>query len=449
MKERLHDTLGEERDSSRLLVLCGLGGTGKSSLALNYLLSYRKDYSAVFWLQAVSEESLRKECDKIHGLLYEKAQSRSAKSIEDVKHWFQGRKAKYLWILDSADNVNDLEATDRIGLERYLPDASCVDIIVTTRSQSVQHMSSLPAVQVVELDHIEARDLFTQRAGMSGLTPHTEQDIDRIVERLGHLALAVKLAGAYVASNPHMKVRLREYLQQLRVNESGFLNQQPQRHVDRYEQSIRRSWELSCEAIAAKCPAALNLLSFLAFVRPVRIRPEEFERSESSGGRRVDLPPAPDSADLRWHTAISERQPWDEVIRLAFSTLSDYSLIQWSHENECYNMHQLVHSWTFDRLSESEAHLFGTAMLLMYEAKGTSFMTCLERLASIPEASLSDRHVTLHRFGTLGLYRETTQSTQSDTEAGVVRLHLKFRSLRFNTFRAGPASKMEVVVFRT
>jgi hypothetical protein len=164
MKERLHDTLEEERDSSRLLVLCGFGGAGKSSLALNYLLSYRKDYSAVFWLHAVSEESLRKECEKIHGLLQETVHSRSTKGLDGVKQWFQGRKSRYLWILDSADNVGDAGATDHIDLERYIPDAPCVDVIVTTRSQSVQHMTSLPAVQVTSLDRVEARNLFIQRS---------------------------------------------------------------------------------------------------------------------------------------------------------------------------------------------------------------------------------------------------------------------------------------------
>jgi hypothetical protein len=124
-----------------------LGGARKSSLALNYLLSYRKDYSAVFWLHAVSEESLRKECEDIHSLLQETVQSRSTKDIDGVKQWFQGRKSRYLWILDSAENVGDARATDNIDLERYIPDTPCVDVIVTTMSQSVQHMTSLPAIQ--------------------------------------------------------------------------------------------------------------------------------------------------------------------------------------------------------------------------------------------------------------------------------------------------------------
>jgi hypothetical protein len=374
-------------------VLCGLGGAGKSSLALNYLLSYRKDYSAVFWLYAVSEESLQKECEKIHGLLQEAVHSRSTKDIDGVKQWFQGRKSRYLWILDSADNVGDAGATDHIDIERYIPDAPCVDVIVTTRSQSVQHMTSLPAVQVTSLDRVEARNLFIQRASLSDLTPQVTEGVDRIVERLGHFALAVKLAGAYVASNPHMKARLGEYLRQLSTDQNGLLNLQPQRHIDRYEQSIRRSWELSCDAIAAECPAALNLLSFLAFMDPVRIWPEDFDTGpiRYRPGRfwRDHVPSLPESVDLRWYAAISEREPWDEIIRVAFATLLDYSLIQWSDADRCYNMHQLVHSWAFDRLSESDAHLFSTAMSLMQGdffglARG-GIAACLERLASIPE----------------------------------------------------------------
>jgi hypothetical protein len=227
MKERLDDTLDEERDSPRLLVLCGLGGAGESSLAHNYLLSYRKDYSAVFWLHAASAESLRKECEAIHGLLHEQVRSRSNNNIDGVKQWFQGRKSRYLWILDSADNVGDAGTTDHIDLERYIPNAPCVDVIVTTRSQSVQHMTPLPAVQVTSLDRVEARDLFIQRAGIQDLTPQATENIDRIVERLGHFALAVKLAGAYMASNPHMEARLGEYLRQLTTDQNGLLNLQP------------------------------------------------------------------------------------------------------------------------------------------------------------------------------------------------------------------------------
>lgn len=150
-------------------------------------------------------------------------------------------------------------------------------------------------------------------------------------------------------------------------------------------------------------------------MNPVRIWPEDFDKGpiRFRPGRfwKDRVPSVPENVDLRWYAAISEREPWDEIIRVAFATLLDYSLIQWSDSDRCYNMHQLVHSWAFDRLSENDTHLFSTAMLLMQGdflglARG-GIDTCLERLASIPDASLSDRHITLNRFGTLGGYNET------------------------------------------
>jgi hypothetical protein len=71
-------------------------------------------------------------------------------------------------------------------------------------------------------------------------------------------------------------------------------------------------------------------------ISPVRLRPRKLLREGVSS--------VSESADLRWHAAISEREPWDEIIRVAFATLLDYSLIQWSNADRGYNMHQLVHS---------------------------------------------------------------------------------------------------------
>ena len=48
MRERLHDTVRQRGRSSKILVVCGLGGAGKSQLTLNYIETYRDDYTAVF-----------------------------------------------------------------------------------------------------------------------------------------------------------------------------------------------------------------------------------------------------------------------------------------------------------------------------------------------------------------------------------------------------------------
>lgn len=58
IKEQLHDTLVERSHTAKILVVYGLGGAGKSQLVLNYVRTYREDYSAIFWIEAGQKESL-------------------------------------------------------------------------------------------------------------------------------------------------------------------------------------------------------------------------------------------------------------------------------------------------------------------------------------------------------------------------------------------------------
>lgn len=48
VRERLHDTLEERGPSCKILVVCGLGGAGKSQLILHYIEVFKGDYTAVF-----------------------------------------------------------------------------------------------------------------------------------------------------------------------------------------------------------------------------------------------------------------------------------------------------------------------------------------------------------------------------------------------------------------
>ena len=58
IKEQLHDALLEVCHTAKILVVYRLGEAGKSQLVLNYIQTYRKDYSAVFWIDAGQKESL-------------------------------------------------------------------------------------------------------------------------------------------------------------------------------------------------------------------------------------------------------------------------------------------------------------------------------------------------------------------------------------------------------
>jgi hypothetical protein len=132
---------------------------------------------------------------------------------------------------------------------------------------------------------------------------------------------------------------------------------------------------------------------------------------------------------------VTELEPRDEHVRVAFSTLSDYSIIQWSCEDDSYHMHQLVNSWSFERLSAGEVHLFGTAAVIMLMNEEVpspgALRNCLSKIASIPNASSSDRLVTLERFGTRGAHHEKRHyvTRRSVTPRPALRWGFRIRTL--------------------
>ncbi|KAK0303242.1 hypothetical protein LTR54_017688 [Friedmanniomyces endolithicus] len=58
------------------------------------------------------------------------------------KTWFEGREGRRLLEYDNADSLEDERDPYFVEVQRYLPDAPGVEIIVTTRSQTATGMPS-------------------------------------------------------------------------------------------------------------------------------------------------------------------------------------------------------------------------------------------------------------------------------------------------------------------
>jgi GTPase SAR1 family protein len=95
IEEQLHDGI-QEATNTRILVVHGLGGSGKSQLVLSYVREYRKDYSAIFWVEAEQKVPIEQDCLQIYWMLFEpRLVTRiDVVSAEDaavaVKRWFHG-----------------------------------------------------------------------------------------------------------------------------------------------------------------------------------------------------------------------------------------------------------------------------------------------------------------------------------------------------------------------
>lgn len=350
VKERLHDTLEERGSSCKILVVCGLGGAGKSQLMLHYIEVFKSDYTAVFWVDAGSKDRLEADYKRIHNLLLHPSRDDADIStcVSEIRQWCQRKVGKYLFVLDSADSIEDTGSDEYIDLQSYIVDAASADVVITTRVQSAKDMTELDAVQVAELTPDEAREIFVRRMSLKDPDSEMYSEIDAVTAELGHFALAVSLAAAYVASTRRLKAHPANYLVEYAERKKTLLARKPKKHIDQYGESVLTTWETTYAAIFDRCPEACNLLTLIAFLSSSDIFPELFGSEYETASGLL--------ASVIWiQTSTMSLQ---ETIDTGMETLELYSLLQWNDRTAAFSMHKLVHAWSIERLDTAEQAMF-------------------------------------------------------------------------------------------
>ncbi|MFI5476039.1 tetratricopeptide repeat protein [Streptomyces cacaoi] len=237
---------------SRARAIHGLGGVGKSTLALHYADRYRSEYGLVWWIAAESPESIVTSLAAITTRLCPQW-AQTAGTDERAAWAITWLQAHPDWLL-IFDNVED-----PAHLRPYLGTLDGGHHLATSRKATGWHAIA-PAMPLGLLPTGEATDLLCAIAfpGQT-FTGDQREAARRLAEDLGCLPLALEQAGAYAYRTG---TDLDTYRQSL-----GLVLDED-RDVNDPERTIARIWDQTLTAITARDPLAVTLLHTMAWLAP-------------------------------------------------------------------------------------------------------------------------------------------------------------------------------------
>ncbi|SCB65545.1 unnamed protein product [Fusarium graminearum] len=338
----------DKQGEVRTVGVWGMGGAGKSQIALSYVQRYRTEYNATFWIQADHTASVDRDFLAIYRLLVDTTQPLSDPKPEDVKRevlgWFARASEKYLVIFDGADSLHQTDE-DFVDLSQYCPGSSNTHIIITSRSSIAKSRSTFEGVSVEELEEAQSVELFLACAEIQPEREDVLAETKLIVHELGYLALAVSMAGRYVSQTPRLSSNLSAYLDEFRSRRRDLLSEIPDKLVARYHHSVMTVWETSYDAVSKQLPEAGRLMTLLCFIHYDDIFLELFGLDRDPGSTAV----APWMSALGCQTRVDVHQ-----LEKCFWVLEKYSLCQRKKMKTSYSIHRLVHAWGYDRLKSDK-----------------------------------------------------------------------------------------------
>ena len=172
-------------------VTTGLGGIGKTSLVTEFAYRYGVYFhGGIFWLNCADANQVASQIAACAvGLKIDTTGMALDEQVQQVLYAWQSPMPRLL-IFDNCE--------DRTILDRWKPKFGGCRMLVTSRSDQ---WSGMTHVRLGVLEPHESRVL------LQALCPRlTDQEADQIAADLGHLPLALHLAGSYLHSYPHQSV---------------------------------------------------------------------------------------------------------------------------------------------------------------------------------------------------------------------------------------------------
>jgi TPR repeat protein len=295
-------------------VIAGLGGVGKTEIALEFCYRNLSRFHTVWWMPAedtIGLDTAYKKLGDAKGIL--SGDEKDADEIrETVRGWLENNPG-YLLIYDNVENTK--------ALSPYLPREIPGSIIITSRD--VKIAAGLEQEHnTVNIDVFDAPDaaLFLVKRARKADSAGAEE----LAQRLGLLSLALEHAAAYILAN---NISFADYLALLEKSGLEVFNANEDKNR-RYLRTVNSTWRISIAKI--KNRSAEQMLNLCAYLASEKIIDVYFES---------DSMPSPLKDDMQ--NALKKNAVLRELTR--YSLISE-QLLPEDDKFDCkyFSMHRLM-----------------------------------------------------------------------------------------------------------
>jgi hypothetical protein len=292
----------------------GMGGVGKTQLAIEYAYRFAGAYGLAWWIDAEQAALIADQFATLGAALGCVQPGIGAEGVRTAVLGELRERAQWLLIFDNAQQAADLAG--------WLPGGG--HVLITSRERTWAEIAA--PVEVDVLNRSESVTILCDRvAGLS------ESDAGQIAVHLGDLPLALAQAGGFMAETG---MSATQYLNLLQTQAGKLLDQSAS--GSSYPRSLGAATRLAADRLEHNDPAATQLASLCAFLAPEPISSDLF-----TGAAHV-LP-----ADLANRTV--DPLAWRQTL----AHIATQSLVRIDYRG--LQMHRLTQAILRDRLAPEQA----------------------------------------------------------------------------------------------
>ena len=348
----------------KVAILLGMGGQGKTALALEYCRRAQSCayFKSILWVDAASSATVAQSFENLADHLTKR--QRSFKDfnacLEFVKDTIEMWAAPWMVVFDNFDQPGNIP-----NIMDYVPYAYNGAVLVTSRHADSGALG--PVLEMGSMGEDESTELLLHRT--HDLPSFQNVEGARLVVRaLGCLPLAIEQAGAYFRAR---KISFPAFLDHFNYRRAKVLQHTPdlwdyRKKVDDEKNttslSVFTTWELSFQQLAQNDEQKASLghfMTLLGFLHNLEIREGLFK---AYFHRSNPAPP--------WMKIFITGNHWDTYnYEDTVVTLSQLSLLQYTragdHSGCQISLHPLIRDWTQYRLKPEDRRAYTMEAMLV------------------------------------------------------------------------------------